>query len=116
MSMINDLEALGVNTSEALGRFMNNSMLYEKLIAKYPDSARTADVAAQFAAKDYEKAVEAAHTLKGVTGNLSLTPLYTAYTEIVNLLRAGKNDEAEKLYNETAPIEEKIIAAIEANA
>lgn len=116
MSLISELEALGVNTEEALGRFMNNSALYQKLLGKFPDSVRAAAVGAQFAAKDYAKAVEAAHTLKGVTGNLSLTPLYKAYTDIVALLRAGKNDEAEKLYLETVPVEEKMIAAIEANA
>ncbi|SHK83420.1 Hpt domain-containing protein [Fibrobacter sp. UWH4] len=39
------------------------------------------------AAKDLKAAFEAAHALKGVLGNLSLTPLYTSIVEITELLR-----------------------------
>lgn len=114
MSLINELAALGVNTDEALGRFMNNSALYERLLAKFPESAKAAAVAEQFAAKDHAKALESTHSLKGVTGNLSLTPLYKAYTDIVALIREEKYAEAEALYAEILPTEEKIIACIEA--
>lgn len=61
---------------------------------------------------DIETATRNAHTIKGVTGNLSITPLYTAYTEIVNLLRGGKVEEARKLYVETLPVQEKILEII----
>ena len=35
-------------------------------------------------------AFEAAHTLKGVTGNMGLTPLYDAVCTIVEPLRTGR--------------------------
>ena len=37
-------------------------------------------------------AYEAAHTLKGVAGNLGLTPLYEAVSDIVEPLRRGETD------------------------
>ena len=116
MELISELKELGANTDEALARFMNNSELYVKMLGKFPAAVRDADVPAHFAAKDYEAAVSAAHTLKGVSGNLSLTPLFTAYTEIVRLLRAGDNGTAETLLNEILPTQEKILNCIESRS
>ena len=78
MDLISELKKLGANTDEALVRFMNNSDLYVKMLGKFPAAVKDADVSAHFDAKDYEAAVSTAHTLKGVTGNLSLTPLFKA--------------------------------------
>lgn len=113
MDLIEELKELGVNTDEALGRFMQNSELYVKMLGKFPAAVKDANVSAHFAEKDYEAAVATAHTLKGVTGNLSLTPLFKAYTEIVALLRAGDNDTSEAMLKEILPVQEKIIACIE---
>ena len=116
MDLIEELKGLGVNTEEALGRFMQNSELYVKMLGKFPAAVKDANVPAHFAAKDYETAVSTAHTLKGVTGNLSLTPLFKAYTEIVALLRAGDNGTAEILLNEILPTQEKILNCIESHS
>lgn len=115
MSLLTELEALGVNTEDALRRFMNNSSLYVRMLGKYPAAAENSAVAEKFASKDYEAALTETHTLKGVSGNLSLTPLFKDYSDIVTLLREGKNDEAEKLYEQTAVIEKQIIDCIKAN-
>ena len=113
MDLITELKEHDVNTEEALARFMNNSELYVRMLGKFPAAVKDADVSAHFNAKDYETAVSTAHTLKGVTGNLSLTPLFKAYTEIVALLRAGEPDKAEAILKEILPVQEKIIACIE---
>lgn len=44
-------------------------------------------------ARDYTAAFEAAHTLKGVVGNMGLTPLYQAVCEIVEPLRKREQRE-----------------------
>ncbi len=116
MELIAELETLGVNTTEALARFMNNSGLYVRMLGKFPAAVKDADVLTHFQAKDYETAVATAHTLKGVTGNLSLTPLFKAYTDIVALLRANEPDKAEAILTEILPVQEKIIACIEKNS
>ena len=49
------------------------------------------------AAKDLKAAFEAAHALKGVLGNLSLTPLYTPVVEITELLRSNTDMDYKSL-------------------
>ena len=47
--------------------------------------------------KDLKAAFEAAHALKGVLGNLSLTPLYTPVVEITELLRSNTDMDYKSL-------------------
>ena len=60
----------------------------------------------------YEDIIEKAHAIKGATGNLSLTPLHNAYDEVVNLLRAGKPEEARKVLRDILPVQNEIYACI----
>lgn len=116
MELIEKLKALGVDTDEALGRFMGNAGLYVRMLGKFKKNAEENASLEYFESGDYETAVAKTHTLKGVTGNLSLTPLYEAYTEIVASLRAGENDKAKALLIDILPLQEKIIACIDGNA
>lgn len=111
-----ELISLGVNVDEALERFMGKQSLFDRMLNKLPKAVKDYEVLEYFISKDYETAVANAHTLKGVTGNLSVKPLYDAYTEIVNLLRANNPDEAQKILEDIIPVQEKIIAYIEENA
>lgn len=115
MSLLQDMEALGADTEDALRRFMNNSALYEKMLKKFPAAAAEQNVTACLEKGGTEAAATAAHTLKGITGNLSLTPLYEAYTGIVASLRAGDADGAKAALDEILPIQEQFIACIEKN-
>ena len=115
MSMLDELKALGVNIEDALQRFMNNSALYEKMLGKLVNNVKDIKVLPSIEAGDYSAACDAAHTLKGVMGNLSITPLYKSYTQIVNLLRENNPEEAKKILLETIPVQDEIIACIEKN-
>ncbi len=112
MALLDELKELKVNTDEAILRFMNNSSLYERMLLKLPPNIEKLEVLSYIESGDYKTATENAHTIKGMVGNLSVTPLYTAYTEIVNLLRADKPDEAKALLVETLPIQEEINSCI----
>lgn len=112
MSLLDELKENGADTADGLNRLMNNEAIYVKLLKKLPDSISQQEVLPFIDSGDIETATRNAHTIKGVTGNLSITPLYKNYTEIVNLLRAGKVDEARKLYVETVPVQEKFIEII----
>lgn len=113
MSMITELKDLGANTEEALGRFLNNEALYERMLKKLPDSMKSGQVMEAIESGNIDGAIETAHTMKGVLGNLSITPLYEAYTKIVALLREGNPAEAKSILTESLPLEEKVIACIE---
>lgn len=112
MSMITELKDLGVNTDEGLGRFLNNEALYEKMLKKLPDSMKSGQVLEAIEKGEINSAIEISHTMKGVLGNLSITPLYEAYTKIVALLREGRQDEAKNILTESFPIEEKVLTCI----
>lgn len=63
--------------------------------------------------KDYEDIIEKAHAIKGASGNLSVTPVYEAYSEMVDLLRKGQPEEARGVLVKILPVQEKIISAID---
>lgn len=115
MSLIDELKDLGIDTEEALGRFMGNASLYERMLGKLTAAVSDNEVMPCFEAGNNDEALAKAHTLKGVTGNLSVTPLYSAYSDIVSLLRAGKPDEAKAQLELILPVQDKIIACIESH-
>lgn len=115
MDMLDELRTLGVNVDEAVGRFMGNSDLYKRMLVKFVNMIKELESPVQelFDAKKYDELIEKTHTIKGTTGNLSLTPLYEAYTKIVDLLRTNKPEEATEIYNNIVPVQKQIISCIE---
>ncbi len=87
MITIEKLNSFGANTAEGLERCFGNEALYLKLVTTIPDDATFERLEKNVTAKDLDGAFDAAHALKGVLGNLSLTPLYTIAVEITELLR-----------------------------
>ncbi len=91
MLTIDSLKAFGADTDDALARCMGNEAFYFKLIGKVLDDKNFEVLEQAINAKDLDKAFEAAHSLKGVLGNLSLTPVYDPVNEMTELLRS-RND------------------------
>ncbi|MEG0963534.1 MAG: Hpt domain-containing protein, partial [Lachnospiraceae bacterium] len=50
--------------------------------------------------KDYKNAFDYAHTLKGVAGNMGLSPIYKAICDIVEPLRRNDYSNLQYLYAE----------------
>ncbi len=90
MLTIDALKAFGANTDDALTRCMGNEAFYFRMIGKVIDDPNFGFLEEAVSAGDLDKAFEAAHTLKGVLGNLSLTPIYDPVAEITELLRANR--------------------------
>lgn len=80
--------ALDLMTDDALTRCMGNESFYFKLIGKAVEDKNFTVLEEAVAAHDLDAAFEAAHSLKGVMGNLALTPIYDPVYEITELLRA----------------------------
>ena len=113
MQMFDELNALGADLNSALARFMGNTSLLEMILKKTPESIeKNGDVVEQIDAGNIDAAILKAHTLKGNMGNLSITPLYEAYTEITELLRSGKTDEAREKTLAIQPLQQKVIDTI----
>ena len=89
MITVEKLNNFGANTAEGLARCFGNEALYLKLVATIPGEASFGKLKDALAEKNLKAAFEAAHALKGVLANLSLTPIYTPVAEITELLRSN---------------------------
>ena len=112
MSVLDELRTLGVNVDEGLARINKNEKLYTRLLGTFVKSMEANAVSADFDDGDLTEMIEKTHTMKGTSGNLSITPLYEAYSRIVDLLRTGKPEEARPLLEEILTVQEKILQCI----
>ena len=89
--------AAGVDSDSALERCLGNEVLLCRFYAKFLEDPNYAKLQTALAARDPAGAVQAAHTLKGVCGNLSMTALFPLFARQVESLRAGDWDTADQL-------------------
>jgi len=115
MSLFEDLRALGVDIDDGLKRINGNEALYTRLLGSFVKTLKTHEVRPDFDASDCTEAIEHTHAIKGTAGNLSITPIYEAYTKIVNLLRTGQPEEARQILVKILPVQEQIVQCIESH-
>lgn len=87
----------GIDIDSGVERFSGNEMLYEKFLHRFADDKSYPELVAALSAGDCGAAFNAAHTLKGVSGNLSLIRLQKLVSKQVEYLRAGNLDAAKQM-------------------
>jgi len=108
-------DAVYINEEEGKKRVMNNGKLYAKLLTKFKTDTNLNDLVTFAAAQDWEKAQGAAHTIKGIAANLSLTELFNQSLDVETQIK-GKSlnpESLEKIKNcfaETLAHVDKVIA------
>ena len=85
---IDDLKAFGANTDDGVSRCFGNEEFYLKMVRSLPSEAAFGRLQDAISAKDLDAGFEAAHALKGVLSNLSITPILKPIEEMTELLRA----------------------------
>jgi len=114
MNLTEELKTLGVDTDEGLERVMGDASLYEMMLGMFVDAIRDNPIALEeFGGGDQETLIRKVHTLKGTTGNLSLTPLFIGYNQTLTLLRSGQTAQARAEFEKVIPIQDKIIDCIQ---
>jgi HPt (histidine-containing phosphotransfer) domain-containing protein len=90
-----------INEEEGKKRVMNNAKLYVKLLTKFKADTSLDDLGAALDAQDWEKAQAAAHTVKGIAANLSLTELYKQSLDVETQIKGKslKNESFASLKN-----------------
>lgn len=101
----------GINYDEGLKRMCNNEPLYQKFLGKFLQDKSMEELKEKLAAGNIEEAFRAAHTLKGVSGTLSLTPLYQKSSALCEKLRRGENGTPEEI-TETYEAYDAMVQAI----
>ena len=79
-------EALHGDFDQACARLMNERMV-TRFVLKVPSDPSMQQLRDAVTAGDNERAFRAAHTLKGVAGNLAFTALYQAASNLTEQLR-----------------------------
>ena len=87
-----------INEEEGVKRVMNNAKLYTKLLTKFKADTNLNDLVTFAGAQDWEKAQTAAHTIKGIAANLSMTELFNQSLDIETQIK-GKALKPESLEN-----------------
>ncbi len=105
--------AIGGDYEDVLGR-LRSERLVQKFILKFADDGSYALLCSSFAEKNYSEAFRAAHTIKGVCQNLSLTKLLDSSSQLSEALRNGYTPEADGLAEQVQKDYQETIAAIRA--
>ncbi len=89
--------ALEGDYQEVLGRLYSDALV-ERFVGKFLSDQSFQLLRDSLDEKNFEEAFRAAHTLKGVTQNLSFTKLYQSCHEITEALRTKDYDLAVRLF------------------
>ena len=100
MITVDGLRGLGCKVEEGIQRCMNNESFYLMLVNKGLKDEDIANLKSAVNSGDLQKGFEVAHAMKGVYGNLSLTPLYDVASNICEHLRNKDQIDYLPLLNE----------------
>lgn len=89
------MEENGADVDTTLNRFMGKEELYLKFLKKFQDDKNLKDLQDCYKNDDYEGVFASAHSLKGVSGNLGLNPVYDVSAQICDLLRGRQASEVD---------------------
>jgi len=105
--------ALEGDYQEVVGRLYNETLV-KKFVGKFLTDQSYQQLETTLKAENYEEAFRAAHTLKGVSQNLSFTKLYESSHEITEALRTQNYDLAAQLFARVEADYAQTVAAIQA--
>ncbi len=113
MSYFEELKDLGVNVEEGLERVMGDESLYETMLGMYIERVNSNPIAMEdFHAENLDELIGKVHILKGLTGNLAMTPLFAGYLQVLDLLRTDRPKEAAREYERILPSQTAIMDCI----
>lgn len=86
-------EQYGGDYETTMPRFMGSREMYLRILNMLFQDENIRILGEALEKQDFSAAFDAAHTLKGVAGNLGLTPLYEAACQMAETLRNGRPGE-----------------------
>ena len=102
-----------MDVDEGLERVLDDEPLYETMLGMYIDRVDSNPIAMEdFEGENLDELIGRVHMLKGLTGNLAMTPLFAGYLQILDHLRTSHPKEAAKEYERILPVQEAIIECI----
>lgn len=87
----------GVDVKDGMGRFVGKLDLFVKIFRKYDDDNNMELLREAMEAGNVDAAFNAAHTLKGVCGNLSMKKMFDVASQMTEFLREKDMDSARQM-------------------
>ena len=87
MELLDQLKEYGVDVDTGVARFVGKQDLYVKFLGKFLQDTSFKGLKESIEKEQYPEAFEYAHSMKGVCGNLSLSPITGQVSEMTEILR-----------------------------
>lgn len=107
------LAKAGIDVKEGIHRFNDSKECFEKYLTEFAEDEHYNKLLRAISEKNAEAAFQAAHALKGASGNVSLTQLYEHLVPLVEELRAGRMDKVPELIKPVQESYERVMEALE---
>ncbi|MEG0894898.1 MAG: hypothetical protein RSE07_06095 [Oscillospiraceae bacterium] len=96
---IEELKKAGINYEDGIKRFAYKAEIYNKYLINFFDDPTFFQLGDYLKEQNYIEAFKCAHTLKGVSGNLSMDDFYQCVCILVEALRNNQTDNINQIYN-----------------
>lgn len=103
----------GIDVNDALARFMNSDALLERFLKKFCDDKNYSGLVAAAENRDVDGMIRTSHTLKGMSGNLSMKKLFELLNNQLDDLRSGKTDAAIELMPQISEEYNRIVNSVQ---
>lgn len=110
--MLQGLLQGGIDIEGIYQRLPGKDELIIRLLKKFPEEQNYIFLVEAVEAKDYKKAFEAAHNLKGVAANMDMHPLLESMSALVEKLREDEPGDISIEFEAVKRDYERVVAAI----
>ena len=97
--LLHKLNTYGMDVTGTMARFGGNEALMMRFLLGFPKDQTMDSLRDAMASGDREAQKVASHSLKGLSGNLGLTPVFEASSAMMNALRASEDADVAGLYD-----------------
>jgi HPt (histidine-containing phosphotransfer) domain-containing protein len=108
MITLEALKNIGADVETGLSRCVGKEELYLKLVNMGLGDTKFEELGTALQAGDLQKAFELCHALKGVIGNLAITPLFEALSQMTEKLRGKEAADYATMYSDMLAIRSKL--------
>ncbi len=108
----NKLVSAGLNIETVLERFMNNEALLERFLKKFAQDKSYRELLTAVENQDVDAAFVAAHTLKGVSANLSLDSLHEVVSAQTEFFRSKDFEAGAEMMPAVSEVYENIVSVL----
>lgn len=112
MLTIEKLREHGVNVDEGVRRCVSNEAFYLTMVTRVLQEPSFDNLKAALDAGDLDRAFDIAHALKGVTANVSLTPLAEPVAKMSDLLKVRTDMDYGPLLSEILARRDELAALL----